>query len=71
MPGFNWHSVYMGLEVLLVECKGCWRRAIDKAASKRQMHQGNMDEIRDAKFKCRGCGGIEVRAYIPSTQDQV
>jgi hypothetical protein len=72
MLGYNWHSVYMGLDVLLVECKGCGRRgAIGKEDSKRQMHQGNMDELRDAEFKCMRCGVTAVRAYIPSTQDQI
>ena len=30
-----------------------------------------MREINREKFKCRKCGGTEVRAYLPKSQDQV
>ena len=70
MAGFNWHTV-AGYGVLLVECKGCGRRgAIDKEGARRRM-QGNMGEINRKKFRCRKCGGTEVRAYLPTTKDQV
>ena len=47
-------------------CKGCGRRgAIGEEDSKRQMHQGNMDELDDAQFKCMR-RGTAVRAYIPT-----
>jgi len=32
---------------------------------------GNMREINREKFKCRKCGGTEVRAYLLTTKDQV
>ena len=30
-----------------------------------------MDRVAGAKFKCRKCGPVEVRSYIPLTQDEV
>ena len=70
MPGYNWHSAY-GFGVLLVECKGCNRRAaLRKAEIGIRMHQGNMREINREKFKCRACGGNTVRAF-PTEQEQV
>ena len=74
MPGdgSNWHSVYMSIEVLLVECKGCnHRAAIDKEHSKLKLHQGNMETIAGTKFRCTRCGYTAFRAYIPTTQERV
>jgi len=71
MTGCNWHTV-AGYGVLLVECKDCGRRgALRKEDVGTRMHQGNMREINREKFKCRKCGGTEVRAYLPKSQDQV
>ena len=62
MPGSNWHTV-SAYGVLLVECRACGRRgAIRKEDSRLQMHQGNMKELNRQKFKCRKCGGTEIRA---------
>jgi len=70
--GPDWHSVYMALEILLIECKNCNRRAsIDKAHSKLHLHQGNMKTIASTKFRCIMCGHTAFRAYIPNTQDQI
>lgn len=35
------------------------------------MHPGNMREINRDKFRCRKYDGTEVRAYLPTEQDQV
>ena len=71
MPGSNWHTV-SAYGVLLVECRACGRRgAIRKEDSRLQMHQGNMKELNRQKFKCRKCGGTEIRAYFPSDHDDV
>ena len=71
MTGCNWHTV-AGYGVLLVECKDCGRRgALRKEDVGTRMHQGNMREINREKFKCRKCGGTEVRAYLLTTKDQV
>ncbi|MEA2875559.1 MAG: hypothetical protein QOF14_755 [Hyphomicrobiales bacterium] len=67
--GYNFHAVYMGIGVLLVECKACNRRAALTKADGLPIWQGNMDEIRSKRLKCR-CGCTDVRSYIPSTQDQ-
>lgn len=72
MPGQNFHSVYMAIEVLLVECKACRRRsALDR--SQAPIRQGNMTELRHVKFRCgnRSCGGSEVRLYIPHSEDEM
>lgn len=72
MLGANFHEVHSSIGVLLVECKGCGKRAaIGKEDSRRKIFQGNMEEVRDAKFRCRKCGGRDVRAYIPLTRDKV
>lgn len=71
MPGKNFHSVYMAIEVLLVECRACGKRsALDRAQA--PIWQGNMTELRSVKFRCtnRSCGGAEVRLYIPHTEDE-
>ena len=71
MPGFNWHTV-SGYGVLLVECRACGRRGlIRKEDSRLQMHQGNMKELNRQRFRCRKCGGTEIRAYFPSDPDDV
>ena len=57
-PGYNWHTVH-GLVSLLVRPAWCERC---------RMHQGNMREINREKFRCRTCGGTEVRAYLPTTR---
>jgi hypothetical protein len=36
-----------------------------------RVHQANMRELERKKFKCRKCGGSEVRAYLPNSQKQV
>src|SRR5262245_40839836 len=65
MPGANWHTVD-GYGVLLVECRACGRRgAIRKEDSRRQMFQGNMEELNRQVFRCRKCNGTEIRAYFP------
>ncbi len=69
MPGYNFHSVYMAIEVLLVECKQCNRRAALTKADGLPIRQGNMTAVRAARLKCR-CGCRDVRCYIPATQDQ-
>jgi hypothetical protein len=72
MAGDNFHSVYMALEVLLIECKGCGRRkALTKPEAKNTIHQGNMKQVASQKFKCSKCGGTAVPTYIPHTQDQI
>jgi len=70
MPGDNFHTVYMNLETLLVECKACNRRAALTKRGGLPIWQGNMSEVRDVRLKCR-CGCAEVRRYIPGTQDEI
>ena len=36
----------------------------ERKISKCQMHQGNMDELRDAECKCMRCGGTAVRPAL-------
>src|SRR5947209_6234733 len=48
--GYNFHSVYMAIEVLLVECKQCNRRAALTKADGLPIWQGNMDEIRSKRL---------------------
>jgi len=68
--GANFHSVAMSIDVLLVECTGCNRRAaLDRDDA--PIRQGNINRVQDAKFKCRKCGPTSVRSYIPLTQDEV
>jgi len=72
MPGPNWHTVYMGLEVLLVECKTCGRRcAIKKQDSRHHIRQSNMKELSSTKFRCSKCNGTEIRAYLPNRSDDI
>ena len=54
-----------GLEVLLVGARAAVGVARSERKFKRQMHQGNMDELDDAQFKCMR-RGTAVRAYIPT-----
>jgi hypothetical protein len=68
--GYNWHSVFMGVETLLVECKQCNRRAALTKEDGLPIRQGNMEPIGSKRLRCR-CGCTEVRSYIPSTEDQV
>ena len=71
MPGANFHTVYMNLEVLLIECRACERHASLTREDGAPIWQGNMKPVSSAKFKCRKCGSTDVRAYIPRTQDQI
>ena len=68
--GANFHGVAMSIDVLLVECTRCNRRAA-LGRDDAPIRQGNMDRVAGAKFKCRKCGPVEVRSYIPLTQDEV
>ena len=71
MRGFNWHAVD-GYGVLLVECRGCARRAaLRKQDCGLNMHQGNMKELRNGQFRCSSCGAKDVRAYFPKEPDDV
>jgi len=67
---YNFHSVYMNIGVLLVECKACNRRVALGREDGLPIWQGNMEPIKSKRLKCR-CGCIEVRSYIPGSQDQV
>lgn len=69
--GANFHGVWMSIEVLLIECRGCNRRAALGREDLPAIHQGNMDPVAGAKFKCRTCGPTPVRSYIPLTKDEV
>lgn len=67
----SFHGVWMGIQVLYIECKSCnWRAALGPADLS-AIHRGNLTYIRDAKFKCGKCGPTPVRCYIPLTQDEV
>ena len=72
MTGYNFHSVYMVIEVLLVECKICGRRSRLDRTTTPQIHQDNMTELRAVKFRCdnRTCGATQVRLYFPATEDE-
>lgn len=69
--GANFHTVWMSIEILLIECKGCNRRAALGKEDLPAIHRGNQDYVRDAKFKCQKCGSREVRSYIPGSKDEV
>lgn len=72
MAGYNFHSVYMAIEVLLVECKACGRRSQLDRSSTPQIHQGNMTPLHQVKFRCgnRACGSHDVWLFIPHTDDE-
>ena len=72
MAGLNWHSVSTAIGVLLVECKACGRRRRLDQTTTRQIHRGNMTELRAVKFRCdnHSCGATMVRLYIPATEDE-
>jgi hypothetical protein len=70
MPDHNFHSVYMAMETLLVECKSCSRRVALTKEDGLPIWQGNMAPVRTARLKCR-CGCTDVRRYIPISQDQI
>jgi hypothetical protein len=61
MAGANFHTVYMNLETLLVECKACNRRAAFTRADGLPIWQGNMTRVRDVRVKCR-CSCRDVRS---------
>ena len=55
----------------------CWSSAgraggaIRKEDSRHQMYDGNMRELNRSTFRCRKCGGTEIRAYVPNDHDDV
>ena len=69
--GASYHSVWMSIEVLLIECRGCNRRAALTHEELPAIHQGNMAAVANTKFKCRKCGPTPVRSYIPVSEEQV
>lgn len=68
--GASWNGVAMSIDVLLVECKGCNRRAA-LGKDDAPIYQGNMQSVAAAKFSCRKCGPVDVRSYIPISQDEI
>jgi hypothetical protein len=72
MAGANFHTVYMRGGILLVECKACGRRSSLDHSSAPKIHQGNMEELSRAKFKCgnRQCGARQVRLYMPHNHEE-
>jgi hypothetical protein len=69
--GASFHGVWMSIEVLLIECRGCNRRSALDPELLPAIHRGNQTYVRDTKFKCRKSGPTPVRSYIPLTQDEV
>ena len=61
----------MSIEVLLIECKACNRRAALGKDDGLPIYQGNVRKVSEVKFKCCKCGHTEVRSYIPRSQDEV
>ncbi len=71
-PGSSFHTVAMHSGILCVECKGCGKRSSLTREECRHIYQGNMDQVRNMKFRCQKpkCGSTEVRLYIPISKDE-
>jgi hypothetical protein len=69
--GANFHSVWMSIEVLLIECRGCNRRSALGPDELPAIHRGNQASVSAARFRCRKCGPTPVRSYIPISDDEV
>jgi hypothetical protein len=52
------------------QCKGCGLCVSLDENALPAIHHSNKAYVRDAEFKCRKCGPIEVRGYIPISQDE-
>ena len=68
--GANFDSVAMSIDVLLVECTGCNRRAaLDRDDA--PIRQGNINRVQDAQIQMPQVRADSVRSCIPLTQDEV
>jgi hypothetical protein len=66
----SWHTVYMGAEILCVECRACNKRASLTKQDGLPIYQGNMDAVRKKTFRCSRCKSIDVRIYAPKNKNQ-
>ncbi len=63
--GPNLHTVYMYGGTLCIRCKSCDHRAAFDKTTYRHIHEGNMTQLRELKFRCRKCAGTDVEKIIP------